>query len=348
MDYQLIYIGEHSDGFTRKGRGKGFEYFDRKGQKIKDPTTIERINELKIPPNWQDVWISPDPRGHIQAVGKDARNRSQYLYHELWQQYRNSSKFKKLEEFAKCLPQIRKKASKDIKLEGWPKEKVMGLIVLTLDEAYLRIGNEFYKNENETFGLTTIRRRHLHFHDNMIDLEFKAKSGKYRKINIKNNHLVNLIKECAELPGYEIFRYKQRGASTAPVDSSDVNLYLKNISNENFSSKDFRTWGGTVLALEKFPHALEMTKKNKRLKLNATLVKLVAKILGNTQSICRNYYIHPAILNLVDQNKLNKLYFDEYPTRKYELSAAENKALELIADFKVEKINVKPQMETAV
>ena len=332
MDFNLKYISDQISGITRKKRGKGFEYFDDEGNKIKDPVILERIKNLKIPPNWNAVWVCPDELGHLQATGKDKKNRKQYLYHEFWQEFQNRNKYEKMKEFALCLPKIRKTAISDSKLEGWPKEKVLGLVILTLDEGYIRIGNEQYKQANETFGLTTLRRRHLHFEGNKILLEYKAKRGKYRKINIKNNHLVNLIRECSELPGYEVFRYNENG-STIPVDSSDVNEYLQSISKEEFSSKDFRTWGGTVLTIENVPQARKMIEENPRLKLTTTVIKLVAKQLGNTQAICRNYYIHPAILNAVENEEFDRLAYEDKPTGRYELSSAEEKVLEIITAY---------------
>jgi DNA topoisomerase I len=331
IDFQVKYIGEDCAGIKRLKRGKGFLYLDQDGERIDDKIILQRIQALGIPPNWRNVWICPFEDGHIQATGFDVKNRKQYIYHTEWRKLRSTAKFDKLKDFAKWLPAIRKKAYEDIRLSGWPRNKVLGLIILTLDEAHLRIGNTIYRDENDTFGLTTLRRRHLHFEKNKIIMEFKAKSGKYRKINIENNKLVKLIKACSELPGYEVFRYRENG-STLPVTSSDVNHYLKEISLEDFSSKDFRTWGGTVLALEKFPEAKRMVEENKKLKLGTTLVKLVAAELGNTQAICRSYYIHPAILQAVENDEAEKLYYEEDKTSsRFELNAAERKAVEIIS-----------------
>jgi DNA topoisomerase I len=329
-NFQLKYIAEHCEGIKRIRRGKGFLYLDEDGERIDDPAFLQWIKSLGIPPNWKNVWICPELDGHIQATGLDIKNRKQYIYHPEWRKYRSTAKFDKLKEFAQWLPTIRKKAYKDIQLPEWPRNKVLGLIILTLDEAHIRIGNTFYRDENETFGLTTLRRRHLHFEKKSIIFEFKAKSGKYSTVNIKNNKLVKLIKECSELPGYEVFRYRENG-TTIPVTSADVNQYLKEISLEDFSSKDFRTWGGTVLAVEKFPEAKKMVEENKRLKLEPALVKLVAAELGNTQSICRDYYIHPAILQAVQNGDFDKLIYEEEKAENpFELTSSEKKALEII------------------
>jgi len=337
MSIDLIYITDQKKGITRIKKGDAFNYYDCDGNSIQDKKEIERLNNLAIPPIWEDVWVCDNPKGHLQAVGYDQKGRKQYLYHEDWMNYRNKSKYHKIYEFGKCLPEIRKKAYNDIQQSGWPRTKVLGLVILTLDELHIRIGNQHYKKVNETYGLTTLRRRHLHLTKDTIKLEYKAKSGKYRKINIKNNQLVNMIREVSELPGYEIFRYKEKG-KTIPVDSHDVNEYLKELSNESFSSKDFRTWGGTIKAIEKIPEAIARVNENNRLKLSSTLVKLVAKDLGNTQSICRDYYIHPIVMDKVENQELESFELEDFDSGKFGHEPAEKKALELIEEYE-SKVN---------
>ena len=331
MEARIKHVGENEEGIRRVRRGKGFQYFDADGDKLNDPVLLERFRQLAIPPNWKKVWICPHTDGHIQATGIDAKERKQYIYHEEWRKYRNTAKFYKLKEFAEWLPSIRKKASADLKLQGWPKIKVLGLIILTLDDVHIRIGNTFYRDTNDTFGLTTLRRRHLHIENRHLVFEYKAKSGKYRKVNIHNKKLSKLIKECSMLPGYEVFRYRENGLSL-PITSADVNDYLKEISTENFSSKDFRTWGGTVLAVEKFPEAKRLSEENKRIKLVPQVIKLVANELGNTQAICREYYIHPAILKTIENGDYDRLTFEEEKTPDFELTSSEKKALEIISE----------------
>lgn len=331
MDYQVKYVSETCVGFNRMRRGRGFIYLDNFGKKIEDPIFLQRFRDLKVPPNWKKVWICSDPHGHIQAVGYDLKGRKQYIYHEEWKKLRNLAKFDKMTEFGGCLPEIRSRALKDTRQSGWPKSKVLGLVVLTLNEVYIRIGNKFYRDENETFGLTTIRRKHLHFEGPRVNFEYKAKSGKYRKVNIENRRLARLIRECSQLPGYEVFRYRENGA-TIPIDSSDVNAYLRDISGQDFTSKDFRTWGGTVLAIEKLEEAMAIANENHRAKLTSVLVKLVANELGNTLAICREYYIHPAVLKAVELGKFEKLAFENQPTDGLSLSAAEQKVIELISN----------------
>jgi DNA topoisomerase-1 len=332
MDLKLKYVSDQTRGISRRKRGKGFEYFDQDGNKIMHPKMIDRIQDLKIPPNWQEVWICTMDKGHIQATGLDQKGRKQYLYHQSWQEHRNQSKYKKLLEFGRALPRIRETASSHVRKRDWPREKVLALIVLIMDEVHIRIGNRKYQKNNETFGLTTLRRKHLHPDRNSIELDYKAKSGKYRKVSIQNRKLSKLIQQCSELPGYEVFRYRENG-STIPVDSSDVNEYLHEIGDESFSSKDFRTWGGTVMALEKLPEALRIQEENPRRKLTTTLIKLVAAELGNTQSICREYYIHPAILKLVENEQFDKLQVDQEAGDQDGLHPSEVKILKILKDY---------------
>lgn len=325
----LIHVSESCDGFFRRKAEDKFLYFDKNGMQVINQNLINRIEILKIPPNWEKVWVCAFDNGHIQAYGYDAKGRKQYIYHDEWQKQQNLLKFEKMLSFAHCLPAIRKKAYNDAHLKEWTKEKVLGLVVLTLDEAHIRIGNKFYEEENQTYGLTTLRRRHLHFEGNKLELDYKAKSGKYRKVNIKNSSLVKLIKACSELPGYEIFRYKH-GSKYSAVNSHDVNEYLKEISGESHSAKEFRTWGGSVLAVEKVDEAKLKIQENKRLNFPTTVVKLVAKELGNTQAICRDYYIHPKIMEAVTAEDFSKLQYEKEKTARFGLTAAEKKVIELV------------------
>ncbi|MFP4091357.1 MAG: DNA topoisomerase IB [Cyclobacteriaceae bacterium] len=295
----LTYVSGDEPGYTRRKCGRGFVFLDEVRQKLSREQEISRIKSLKIPPTWQDVWISKNPKAHLQATGYDAKQRKQYLYHPEWVQFRQIAKFDKMKEFGKLLPDIRIKTSADLKKRGWGKEKVLALIIQVLDEYHIRIGNKYYKEQNSTYGLTTLRRKHLEMEKGVGRLEFKAKSGKYRKINLKNNQLVNLIRKTAELPGYEIFTYKDEDGKFQAVDSQQVNDYLHQLVGQQFSCKDFRTWGGTILTVEKAPLARKAVEENPRLKLETRLVKEVAVSLGNTVSICREYYIHPQILKRV-------------------------------------------------
>lgn len=327
----LVYQDDNQPGFLRKKWGKGHTYLDA-DSKLREEKTLNWIRSLGIPPDWDDVWISKDPNGHLLATGYDAKGRKQYYYHPSWTEYRNQAKFNKMRSFGLVLPTIRKMTKKDLKKKGWPKEKVLALTIQVLDEYGIRIGNEQYKRENETYGLTTLRRKHLDFERGSGQLEYKAKSGKYRKISIERGQLARLIKHCSELPGYEIFKYKGEDGKYHHLRSQDVNEYLQGIVGDNFTCKDFRTWHGTVTTVEKLEQAKKVVEENPRTKLETTLVRLVAKELGNTVSVCRKYYIHPDVKHAVLEDQLAKVQ----KRKLVGVKASEKKYLE-----KAEKIVLK-------
>lgn len=332
----VIYGSEAHMGYFRRRIGKGFIYLDGSKSKITDAAIIERIKALKIPPMWTEVRISTKGNTHLQATGKDQKGRKQYLYHPEWMAFRNQCKFKRMTEFGRALPAIRKHSLADIQRKGWPKEKVLGLVVQILNEAFIRIGNAYYKVQNETYGLTTLRRKHLKIEGNKISFQYKAKSGKYRNIDIKNLRLRRLVKKCSELPGHEIFRYlNDEEKKWCSIDSHDVNEYLKSISGEQFSSKDFRTWGGSVTAIEKFEEAKEHAIATNKKSIIPTLIKMVAQKLGNTVAICRDYYIHPAIIEAIESGALSKHRsgVQSAPSQPGELSLNERIALKIIASY---------------
>jgi len=292
----LTHVNDTQPGFTRKKWGRGFIYYDPNGVKIKDKATINRIKDLVIPPNWKDVWICSEENGHLQCTGLDQKERKQYIYHPEWVKYNQQNKFSRLKLFGLKLPIIRKQIEKDLQQKKWTKSKVLALVIHVLDEYYLRIGNQYYANKNNTYGLTTLRRKHIDNTSDTLQLNYKAKSNKERELTIEDDQLAELIKEISDLPGYEIFRYREGSNSWVSIDSKDVNDYIKNMVQEDFTAKDFRTWGGTKLTVEFLPEAKVKVRQNKRLSLEPTLVKLVAKSLGNTVATCRKYYIHPDVL----------------------------------------------------
>ena len=331
---KLVYVTDEESGYTRKKWGRGHIYYDPEGNKMDKSEIAERLKNLVIPPNWNDVWISARPNGHLQVTGYDEKGRKQYLYHPEWLAYRNATKFNKLISFAEKLPEIRCKVKEDLQQENWTKSKVLALVVRVLDESYIRIGNRSYLEENNTYGLTTLRRKHLKVDEEGVVLNYQAKSGKQREVNIEQKELVALIKECSELPGYEIFRY-QEGGKGKPVDSEDVNEYLREIAGEEFSSKDFRTWGGTVTAIEEFEGAVKEVKENTKKEPVPTLVNRVAEQLGNTAAVCRAYYIHPAVLEAAEEGKLGELISRSRATQKddCDLDKAEKIALRLLQEY---------------
>ena len=334
---RLRYITDEVSGYRRKKHGRGHMYFDPKGNKIDKKELQERLEALVIPPNWDDVWICPYLNGHIQVTGYDERGRKQYIYHPDWVAFRNANKFSKLVQFGKKLPEIRERIQRDLMKDDWEKEKVLALVVSVMDEAFIRIGNRTYLEENNTYGLTTLRRKHLKVTGKEAVLRYQAKSGKEREVNIENSRLVELIKECSDLPGYELFRY-QEGNRSHIIDSEDVNDYLQEIAGEEFSSKDFRTWGGTVVAVEEFEEAEREVEENPKKKLIPALVQRVAEKLGNTPAVCREYYIHPAILMAAEEGVLHERIKRSRFQQKDEsdLRKCEKIALQLVQEYEEE------------
>ncbi len=303
---KLVYVSDDTPGYTRLKKGKKFVYCENCGDIITDPVILNRLNEIVIPPMWEDVWICPRADGHLLVTGRDGKRRKQYIYHPLYVEWQQTQKFLKMQDFAEKLPLLRQVTDAHLKNKKWDKNKVMALIVSVLDETGIRIGNQYYADRNSTYGLTTLRRKHLDVEKKALTFEYKAKSNKYRKVRVDNKQLVRLINKCAALPGYELFRYKE-GGKYHVVDSSDVNAYIKSIAGEAFSAKDFRTWHGTALAVELYPQARATVAENSRKKLEPTLVKMVSKKLGNTVSVCRQYYIHPFVADAVKQKNIPAL-----------------------------------------
>ncbi|MDQ6700225.1 MAG: DNA topoisomerase IB [Acidobacteriota bacterium] len=292
----LRYISGSVPGFTRKRVGKGFCYVDLSGKPIRDKEEMRRIRSLVIPPAWTNVWICSLPHGHLQALGIDARGRKQYRYHALYRQVRNHTKFSRLLDFGKVLPEIRQRVNRDLALPGLPREKVLATVVRLLETTFIRIGNVEYARENSSFGLTTLRNRHVAIEGSTVKFSFRGKSGQDHDISIQDRRLARIVKECQELPGYELFQYKDEAGERHSIDSSDVNAYLKEITGEEFTAKDFRTWAGTVqtaLALAEIGPFQSETEAKRNI---VTAVKSTASLLGNRPATCRNYYVHPAIL----------------------------------------------------
>ena len=299
----LVHVHDGMPGYHRIKKRAKFVYQDDQGDLLTDKEIISRIEELVIPPMWEDVWICKKPHGHIQATGRDTKGRKQYIYHTRWNKYINRKKFNGLLSFARCLPKIREKTEQDLRKKKWKKEKVVALAVRLMDELYLRVGNKYYEEENGTYGLTTLRKKHLKKEKNNLVLKYTAKSGKLRKVNIQDKKLKRLIRQCSELPGYELFRY-QSGRKFIPIDSMDINAYLRDATGMDITAKMFRTWGGTVLTVKLEPQARAICTEFPRRKIETTLVRLVAKQLNNTVSVCRDYYIHPEVLKKAIAGKI--------------------------------------------
>ncbi len=304
----LIFISDKRPGIMRQKIGKKFSFYDSDGKKVTKSGTLSRINRLVIPPAWENVWICPSPNGYLQATGYDDKGRKQYLYHQAWIEACQQNKFEKLEFFAKVLPKIRRQVKKDMSLRGLPQKKVVATVVWLLEHTLIRIGNEEYAKENNSFGLTTLRSKHIDVKGGKVALEFVGKSGVEHQVNITNPAVVKIIKQCIELPGYEIFQYLDQKGEKHTVDSADVNNYLKEITGEEVTAKDFRTWGATLLSAQVL-HKLGYEGKKKDLEKNMKLaIKEVSAHLRNTTSVCRDYYIHPVVFESYKRKILTEVF----------------------------------------
>jgi DNA topoisomerase I len=294
----LRYVNDQRmPGIRRIGSRTRVRYVDSNGRTVRDRAEIQRIRSLAIPPAWKDVWICPDPRGHVQATGRDARGRKQYRYHPRWREVRDEVKYGRLIAFAQALPRIRARVDNDVKRRGLTREKVLAAVVQLLEKTLIRVGNEEYARENNSFGLTTMRDQHARVRGGSVRFEFRGKSGIGHAVDLRDARLARIVKACRDLPGYELFQYVDEGGDRQAIDSGDVNTYLREISGQDFTAKDFRTWAGTVLAAQALAgvEASKSSADGKR-KIVAA-VESVAKRLGNTKAVCRKCYIHPAILD---------------------------------------------------
>jgi DNA topoisomerase-1 len=293
----LAYLFDQQPGIRReKGRGGLFRYVGPGGAVVRDDKILERIRRLAIPPAWTDVWIAPKANAHIQATGRDARGRKQYRYHPEWRRVRDTHKYERMYAFGSALPGIRARVECDLRRVGLPREKVLALVVRLLELSLIRIGNDEYAKANQSFGLTTLRDRHVDIAGATITFDFKGKSGKRHKIKIADRRLARIVKRCRDVPGYELFQYLDEEGERHAVDSSEINLYLKEISGEDFTAKDFRTWAGTVLAAMSLQGHGDWTSQTEAKHRINQVVKEVAERLGNTPAICRKCYIHPAVV----------------------------------------------------
>lgn len=292
----LRYVDDAKPGLRRKRSGKGFRFLDAKGAPIRDEAEIERLKSLAIPPAYTDVWICPHPNGHIQATGRDEKGRKQYRYHPRFREAREASKFHRIMAFAEALPGIRARIDADMGLRGLPREKVLATVVHLLETTLIRVGNDDYARANKSYGLTTLRDPHVKIAGSEMRFRFKGKSGKEWSVSVRDRRVARIVKACQDLPGQELFQYLDDAGERRDVTSSDVNDYLREITGEDFTAKDFRTWAGTVLAalaLREFEafDSETLAKKNLR-----AAIEGVAARLGNTPTICRKCYIHPEIL----------------------------------------------------
>ncbi|SFD21633.1 DNA topoisomerase IB [Massilia yuzhufengensis] len=293
----LRYVLDDRPGIRREQDGEGFHYLDASGDRVTDENTLARIKSLVIPPAWTEVWICPQANGHLQATGRDAKGRKQYRYHAKWRSVRDEVKYERMLNFGQALPAIRAEVDRALGLPGLPREKVLATIVALLEATMMRVGNEEYARTNKSFGLTTLRNRHAKVEGSEVVFSFRGKSGVYHKVQVRDRRLARIIARSRDLPGQELFQYVDDAGETHSIDSSDVNDYLRGITGEDYTAKDFRTWSGTVLAalalqeFEKFDSEAQAKKNIVR------AIESVSEKLGNTPSICRKCYVHPAVLD---------------------------------------------------
>ncbi|GAP98578.1 DNA topoisomerase IB [Leptolyngbya sp. NIES-2104] len=292
----LQYVSDEMPGIQRKRSGKSFLYFAPNGDRIKDEKTIQRINSLAIPPAYQKVWICPLENGHLQATGRDAKGRKQYRYHPLWRSMRDQTKFSRMIAFSQALPEIRRRIEHDLALPGLPKQKVLATILKLMELTRIRVGNEEYAKTNDSYGLTTLHDDHVNVSGSKVHFEFRGKSGVDHAIDIKDKQLAKIVKRCQDLPGQELFQYLDENKQPQDIKSNDVNDYLKEITEQDFTAKDFRTWSGTVLAASHLAEIGKFTSQTAAKKNVTQAVKTVSSYLGNRPATCKKYYIHPNVL----------------------------------------------------
>jgi len=325
----LRYVSDQSPGFQRKRVGKAFTYLAADGRTIRDPETIRRIKSLAIPPAWTDVWICPDPRGHLQATGRDARRRKQYRYHPRWREVRDAVKYDRMLAFAQALPKIRERTDQDLEQPGLPREKVLATVVRLLEETRIRIGNDEYRKENGSYVLTTLRNRQVNVIGAEVRFTFRGKSGKNHSIELHDRRMARIIKRFLEIPGQELFKCVNLDGEVKTIDSSDVNEYLRQITGEDFTAKDFRTWAGTILAARFLRETAGATNARRAKKELVRAIARVADELGNTPAVAKKGYIHPAVIAAYLSGGLKPIS-EKANADPYQLSAEERSLLALL------------------
>lgn len=330
----LRYVSDSSPGYQRKRTGTSFSYYDTNGKRITDPTVVKRIKSIGIPPAYEAVWICSSLNGHIQATGLDARGRKQYRYHPKWRALRDQTKYDRVLQFATMLPKLRRRISSDMKRKALPREKVLATVASLLDKTLVRVGNHQYAAANKSFGLTTLRRKHAAIRNGALRLEFIGKSGKRWNLQINDKRIISIVKRCAEIPGHDLFKYVDDDGHVCTIGSGDVNEYIKDAMDDDFTAKDFRTWAGTVLAAAALAKC-NIASTQAQTKRNITAaIEEVARQLGNTPAICRKCYVHPDILDAYASGDLikilNKPRSARFKRRYSKLSADEIRILSFL------------------
>lgn len=331
----LRYAANSANGIFRKRQGDSFIYIDKDRKRVRDKDTLERIKKLVIPPAWENVWISPYENGHLQVTGTDAKGRKQYRYHANWNKIRNQSKFYRLRRFAQALPKIRAQVDHDLNRKGMPYEKVVALVVRLIEMTNIRIGNDAYKKLYGSFGLTTLRDKHVKFEDAKVQFEFIGKKGVKHKIRLESRKLANLVRQCKEIPGQELFQYYDDDGRHHSIGSADVNNYLKQITEEDFTAKDFRCWAGSVNALHQFQESEKPVSATQAKRKIVEVLDTVASKLGNTRTVCKKYYVHPTVIAAYENGTIWNYKLEDKIT---ELNAEEEALVNLLENEKIAEV----------
>jgi DNA topoisomerase-1 len=292
----LRYVGDEQPGYTRKRKGKSFQYFDTEGKLIRDEARLLRIRRLAIPPAYREVWICPLSNGHIQAIGRDDRGRKQYRYHERWRSIRDENKYDRILVFAAALPKIRRRLQADLRLPGLKREKVLATVVELLQRTFIRVGNQEYARQNKSFGLTTMKDHHVKVRGMKLRFRFRGKGGVQHEVDVSDRRLAKIVRKLQDLPGQHLFQYSDDDSQLCDITSQDVNVYLREITGEDFTAKDFRTWAGTVLTAMALKAQGKFASKKEATMSIKNAITAAAKLLGNTLAICRKCYVHPVVL----------------------------------------------------
>lgn len=303
----LTFCSDENPGLKRTPSGKGFAYHDARGRLVRDRKMLDRIRSLAIPPAWTDVWICPRANGHIQATGRDVKGRKQYRYHDDWSRHASETKFDRLPAFARALPKLRKRVETDLNRRGVSRDKVLATAVRLLEITLIRVGNARYAKQNRSYGLTTLNKRHLDLDGTALTFAFKGKSGVEHEVRLRDRRLATVVRSLRDLPGQQLFKYRDAEGALCAVTSDDVNAYIREAMGDGFSAKDFRTWAGTVSAARALREAEPPTSPTDAKRRITVCVKAVAGLLGNTPTVCRSSYVHPAVFDLYQSGRLGEV-----------------------------------------
>ena len=339
---RLVYVTDKEPGISRVKKGNGFSY-TFKGKPVKDEETLARIKKLAIPPAWTNVWICRSPDGHIQAVGYDAMGRKQYRYHPRWSAIQHETKFHRMIEFGKVLAALRARVKKDLEQPGFPESKVMAMIISVMDKTHMRVGNEGYEKLYGSYGLTTLKNNHVNIKGDQITFAFKGKKGVYHKVMLKSKKFARIIRQCKAIPGKELFQYVTEDGQPHKIDSGHVNQYLKDCLEMDFTTKDFRTWAGTLSMLAELKAAPPCSNKSDYQKNITTAFQAVSRRLGNTVAVCKKYYVHPELINLYKDEALTEyLTADEMSDdeKKFGLACEEEILMKILSVIEKSKVKL--------